>query len=127
MALRITSLNRMKNGQFVARKSIPADVREAYARLYSVTWEERLTLPANTSQHEAKTRHGEWLAECGFRGLRPWIPIERDHAFQSKAATCSAEGGRGVVAGMGVGSDFLGCVKFGALRGDLSHAVSIEC
>jgi hypothetical protein len=33
----------------------------------------------------------------------------------------------GVVAGMGVGSDFLGCVKFGALRGDLSHAVSIEC
>src|SRR5216683_1337023 len=27
----------------------------------------------------------------------------------------------------GVGSDFLGCVKFGALRGDLSHAVSIEC
>jgi hypothetical protein len=37
MALRITSLNRMKNGQFVARKSIPADVREAYARLYSVT------------------------------------------------------------------------------------------
>ena len=27
----------------------------------------------------------------------------------------------------GVGSDFLGCVKFGALRSDLSHAVSIEC
>ena len=64
---------------------------------------------------------------CGFRGLRPGIPIERDHAFQSKAATCSDEGGRGVVAGMGVGSDFHGCVKFGALRGDLSHAVSMEC
>src|SRR5258708_11447977 len=27
----------------------------------------------------------------------------------------------------GVGSDFLGCVKIGALRSDLSHAVSIEC
>jgi hypothetical protein len=67
MALRITSLNRMKNGQFVARKNIPADVREAYARLYSVTWEERLTLPANTPQHEAKTRHGEWLAEIETR------------------------------------------------------------
>jgi len=26
-----------------------------------------------------------------------------------------------------MGSDFLGCVKFGALRSDLSHAVSIEC
>ena len=37
---------------------------------------------------------------CGFRGLRPGIPIERDHAFRSKAATCSDEGGRGVVAGM---------------------------
>jgi hypothetical protein len=24
---------------------------------------------------------------CGFRGLRPGIPIERDHAFRSKAAT----------------------------------------
>ncbi|MCK1573522.1 hypothetical protein IVB09_18245, partial [Bradyrhizobium sp. 174] len=33
---------------------------------------------------------------CGFRGLRPEIPIERDHAFRSKAATCSDEGGRGV-------------------------------
>ena len=37
---------------------------------------------------------------CGFRGLRPGIPIERGHAFRSKAATCSEEGGRGVVAGM---------------------------
>jgi hypothetical protein len=37
---------------------------------------------------------------CGFRGLRPGIPIERDHAVRSKAATCSDEGGRGIVAGM---------------------------
>ena len=40
------------------------------------------------------------LSSCGFRGLRPGIPIERDHAVRSKAATCSDEGGRGVVAGM---------------------------
>ena len=40
------------------------------------------------------------VPNCGFRGLRPGIPIERDHAFRSKAATCSDEGGRGVVAGM---------------------------
>src|ERR1700682_3126389 len=64
---------------------------------------------------------------CGFRGLRPWIPIERDHAVRSKAATCSDEGGRVSLPAFGVGSDFLGCVKFGALRSDLSHAVSIEC
>jgi hypothetical protein len=37
---------------------------------------------------------------CGFRRLRPGIPIERGHAFRSKAATCSVEGGRGIVAGM---------------------------
>jgi hypothetical protein len=67
MALRMTSLNRMKNGEFVARKSIPADVREAYARLYNKGWEERLTLPANTPAHEAKKRHGEWLAEIETR------------------------------------------------------------
>jgi integrase len=67
MALRMTSLNRMKNGEFVARKGIPADVREAYARLYKVSWEERLTLPANTPNHEAKKRHGEWLAEIETR------------------------------------------------------------
>jgi hypothetical protein len=55
------------------------------------------------------------------------IPIERDHAVRSKAATCSDEGGRVSLPAFGVGSDFLGCVKFGALRSDLSHAVSIEC
>jgi hypothetical protein len=27
----------------------------------------------------------------------------------------------------GIGSGFLGCVKNGALRSDLSHAVSLEC
>jgi hypothetical protein len=53
--------------KFVARKGIPADVREAYARLYKVSWEERLTLPANTPNHEAKKRHGEWLAEIETR------------------------------------------------------------
>jgi hypothetical protein len=57
----------MSTGEFVARKGIPADVREAYARLYKVFWEERLTLPANTPPHEAKRRHGEWLAEIETR------------------------------------------------------------
>jgi hypothetical protein len=45
-------------------------------------------------------------ANCGFRRLRPGIPIERGHAFRSKAATCSDEGGRGVVAGMRSGVRF---------------------
>jgi hypothetical protein len=65
-------------------------------------------------------------ADCGFRRLRPGIPIERGQAFRSKAATCSDEGGRGVVAGMRSWVSFLGCVKIGALGGDLSHAISLE-
>jgi len=59
----MVALVKSKNGEFVARKGIPADVREAYARLYNVSWEAQLKLPAGTSKHEAKTRLGEWLAE----------------------------------------------------------------
>ena len=62
MVVRMVALVRSKNGEFVARKGIPADVREAYARLYNVRWEVQLRLPAGTSKHEAKTRFGEWSA-----------------------------------------------------------------
>ena len=41
---------------------------------------------------------GALLLPCGFRRLRPGIPIERGHAFRSKVATYSD--GRRVVAGM---------------------------
>ena len=67
MAVRMTALIRSKSGEFFARKGIPADVRDAYARLYGVRWEAQLKLPADTSKHEAKTRHGEWLAEVETR------------------------------------------------------------
>jgi hypothetical protein len=70
MALRMTSLNRMRTSEFVARKAIPVDVREAYARLYNKGWEERVALPANTPTHEAKKLHGEWLAEIETRSAR---------------------------------------------------------
>jgi integrase len=63
----MVALVRSKNGEFVARKGIPADVREAYARLYNVSWEAQLKLPPGTSKHEAKTRLGEWLAEVETR------------------------------------------------------------
>lgn len=35
-----------------------------------------------------------YLSVCGFRRLRPGKPIERGHAFRSKAATFSDEGDR---------------------------------
>jgi hypothetical protein len=46
MAVRMASLNHTTTGELVARKGIPADVRNEYFRLYGVRWEERLTLPA---------------------------------------------------------------------------------
>jgi integrase len=53
--------------QYVARKVIPKDVREAHAKLYGVGWEIRLTLPAHLTESEAKAKHGEWLAEIETR------------------------------------------------------------
>jgi hypothetical protein len=38
--------------------------------------------------------------------LRPGIPIERGHAFRSKAATCSDEGGK--IAALGARPDYPG-------------------
>ncbi|MDA9398553.1 hypothetical protein [Bradyrhizobium sp. CCBAU 45389] len=67
MAIRMAALVRTKSGEFFARKGIPADVREAYARLYGQRWEAQLRLPASTSKHEAKSKHGEWLAEVETR------------------------------------------------------------
>jgi hypothetical protein len=63
----MTTLTRNNSGEFVARKGIPKDVREAYSQLYGVGWEVRLTLPAHLAEAEAKARLGEWLAEIETR------------------------------------------------------------
>lgn len=67
MASLMVALKRQKTGGYSARKVIPMDVREEYARLYGVGWEEKLSLPAGCSPHEAKARCGEWLAELETR------------------------------------------------------------
>ncbi len=89
----MAGLTGAKNGDHVARKGIPTDVRDAYARLYGVRWEAILTLPANTSKHDLKARHGEWLAEIESGSVKSGrsqratsIPIR-----QSPAATASIE------------------------------------
>ena len=43
MAVRMAALVRSKNGEYIARKAIPKDVQEAYARLCGVRWEAQLT------------------------------------------------------------------------------------
>ena len=67
MASLMAALKRTKSGGFIARKAIPSSLREAYARHYAVSWEEKLRIPAGTSLHEAKARCGEWIAEIENR------------------------------------------------------------
>ena len=67
MASLMVGLNRQKTGGYTARKVVPKDVREEYARAYGVGWEEKLSLPPGYSPHEAKARCGEWLAEVETR------------------------------------------------------------
>jgi hypothetical protein len=63
MALRMVALNRLTDNRWFARKVIPKDVQEEYARLYKVRHEVHLKLPADTPKHEAKVRLAEWLSE----------------------------------------------------------------
>jgi hypothetical protein len=64
---KIVSLKRTKSGAWKGRKTIPADVRDSYARLYGQRWEAMHTLPASLSPGEAKAAHAEWLAEVEER------------------------------------------------------------
>ncbi|MET4493257.1 hypothetical protein [Bradyrhizobium sp. LA7.1] len=63
MALRMVALNRLPDNRWIARKVIPVDVREEYARLYRVKREVQLKLPADTPKYEAKVRLAEWVSE----------------------------------------------------------------
>ena len=67
MALRMVALVRAKDGSWFARKGIPEDVRDPYARLYGVRREAHLRLPRDTPHHEAKTRCAEWIADVETR------------------------------------------------------------
>jgi hypothetical protein len=56
MALRMVALGRARDGRWFARKGIPEDVREAYARLYGARLEAHLKRPGDTPRHEARGR-----------------------------------------------------------------------
>lgn len=67
MLLRMVGLVKVKNGGYVARKGIPEDVRDEYARLYGPRWEAKLRVPGGTSSATAKTTYTEWLEEIETR------------------------------------------------------------
>ena len=91
MPIRMAKLTRDKNGDFVSRKGIPKDVRDAYSRLHrssakaplrvtkaggSLTvpkvWEELFKLSGATSEAVARVSWAEWSADIDTRvaGLR---------------------------------------------------------
>ena len=67
MAARMSGLKRSPSGAYGARKVIPKDVRVAYASRFGLAWEEKFYLSSAVSEHEAKARFGEWLAEIETR------------------------------------------------------------
>src|SRR5262245_63675699 len=67
MSFRMVTPRRSSSGSVKARKVIPKDVREDYARLYGVSAEAKLSVPAGTPVHEAKIRASEFLAEVETR------------------------------------------------------------
>lgn len=67
MPIRMAALNLSATGATKSRKAIPKDVRAEYKRLYGVSHEAILVVPAGTSKPQAKALHGQWLAEVETR------------------------------------------------------------
>jgi integrase len=67
MSLLMPALSRAKNGDWFARKAIPADVRDAYERAYGVRREERFRVATDKSAGEAKLAFAEWVANIEGR------------------------------------------------------------
>src|ERR1700751_4385676 len=84
MALRMVALNRTHDGRWFARKVIPEDVRDDYAKLHKARREAHLKLPADIPKHEAKAGLGEWTGEVETR-IAIACPEERGRAAAHKA------------------------------------------
>jgi integrase len=57
----------MREGGFTARKVIPADVRDAYSKLYGQRTEERLPNTGRMDVRLARAKHREWLSDIEAR------------------------------------------------------------
>jgi integrase len=63
----MVTLRRDDEGNYIARKRLPDDVREEYGRLHGARHEAKFFAPKNTKSHEATKRYGEWIAEVETR------------------------------------------------------------
>ena len=62
-----TKLSSNQDGSFSARKRIPADVQEAYGKLYGVQWEARFRSEPGLPMVVVRAQHREWLSETEAR------------------------------------------------------------
>ncbi|MGW9232948.1 hypothetical protein ACWGPT_18990 [Pseudorhizobium sp. NPDC055634] len=67
MTVLMPSLSRAKNGDWFARKVIPADVRDGYQRAFGIRQEERFRRPSALTANQAKAEFAEWVAEVERR------------------------------------------------------------
>lgn len=65
--VQMTTLSKATNGDWFARKAIPADVREAYQAAYGVRQEERFRRSSSLPQGHAKADFRDWDAEITRR------------------------------------------------------------
>jgi hypothetical protein len=56
-------LRQDRNGNFIARKRLPDDVREEYGRRHKAHHEAKFSRPASVGPHVAKQQFREWDAE----------------------------------------------------------------
>ena len=65
---RLPTLGRDKaSGSWVARKGIPAPIREAYAAAFGRGWEEKFAQPATLPEREARIAFADWTATVEAR------------------------------------------------------------
>jgi hypothetical protein len=67
MTIAMTTLRRARNGDWLSRKAIPADVRQAYRAAHGVSREERFRRDASLSVERAKQEMREWDATISGR------------------------------------------------------------
>ena len=93
MLLRMTIPRRTKSQTWVARKAIPKDVQDDYARLHGHRWEAKTTLPATLLPREAKAKAAAWAAgiEQRFDAIRANQRGERQSLSQKQLRALAGE------------------------------------
>jgi hypothetical protein len=67
MTIAMTTLRRARNGDWLSRKAIPADVRDAYRTAHGISREERFRRSASMPVDRAKQEMREWDAAVSGR------------------------------------------------------------